>query len=313
MHAIKAKNIAKTFSEGKTEKIAVRGIDLSIKKGQVYGFLGPNGAGKTTTIYMLSTLLLPTSGKAEVLGFDIVSESDEIRKRIGLCIGGTHFYYEMNTKEILSYYGMLQGIPGSIRNQKIKELIKDFKMESFANKHFTELSTGMRQKVAIAKALMNDPEVLFLYEPTNGLDVEIALDIRNYIRDRVKETGMTTLLTSHHLYEVEDLCKKITIINDGRIVSEGSIENVKSRMNMPDVARFVLRNYEKIDFIKNIPGVIDYYINENGLFIRMQKGHETLIKLAKLMKTKNMEILDIELRKASLEEVFMKIVGEHDG
>ncbi len=312
MHAIDVRGLKKAFSEGKKKIYAVDGIDLKIKKGQIYGFLGPNGAGKTTTIYMLTTLLLPTSGNAEVLGFDIVKGAQSIRKRVGLCMGGTHFYHAMKTKEILTFYGMMQGIPKTRRNAKIDELIKAFKMEPFLHKSFTELSTGMRQKIALAKALINDPEVLFLDEPTNGLDVEIAFDIRNYIRDKVNETGMTVLLTSHHLYEVEDLCKKISIINHGKIVAEGSIGEVRKEVDMPDVAKLILDNYEGIEFIKDIDPVYDYYINENGLFVRLKKGPDALISLINALESRKKKILDMELRKASLEEVFMKIVGERD-
>jgi len=261
---------------------------------------------------MLTTLLLPTAGKGKVLGHDIVSEASEIRKKIGLCIGGTHFYHAMKPKEILTFYGMMQGIPKNRREAKIEELIRDLKMKSFLGKQFTELSTGMKQKIAIAKALINDPEVLFLDEPTNGLDVEIAFDIRNYIREVVSKSGTTVLLTSHHLYEVEDMCKRISIINHGKIVAEGSIGDVRKEVDMPDVARIVLDDYMGIEFIGNMEFVHDYYLNENGLFVKLGKGPSSIIELIKALRANKKEILDIELRKASLEEVFMKIVGGHD-
>lgn len=313
MLAIAVKNLKKSFYSGKRRKYSVNGINLSIKSGRIYGFLGPNGAGKTTTIFMLSTLLLPTSGKAEILGFDMVEESAEIRKRIGLCTGGAKFYINMKPAEILNYYGMMQGMGSIRRHDRIEELIKKLKMEPFRNKLFSDLSTGMKQKVALAKALIAEPDVLFLDEPTNGLDVEAAFDIRNYIRDYVRETGMTTLLTSHHLYEVEDLCRKIAIIDRGRIVAEGGIESVKSRFNLPDIAKLMLDSYNGLESIKDLPFVYSYEVNENGLFVKLQKGSDSIISLMHILKTGyKKKILDLEIRKASLEEVFMKIVREND-
>lgn len=312
MHAITSKNLRKSFREDGEDFFAVDGIDLGVNKGEIYGFLGPNGAGKTTTIYMLTTLLLPTSGRAEVLGYDIINDAQKIRENIGLCIGGTHLYYEMNPREILEFFGLSMGIPKDKRRRKTDELIKDLKMEEFRKKPFTELSTGMRQKVALAKALINEPAVLFLDEPTNGLDVEIAYDIRNYIRDIVDDTDMTVLLTSHHLYEVEELCKRISIINKGKIEAEGSIKDIRKKVDVPDIANIILNDYKNTAFLDNLDYVLGKRIDENGLSVRIRQGADNLKKLMDDIEKNGLRIEDIEIRKATLEEVFMKIVGGHD-
>jgi ABC-2 type transport system ATP-binding protein len=187
MHAIEISGLKKIFKDKGLVTQALKGIDLNIKKGQAFGLLGPNGAGKTTLIYILCNLLLPTSGQARVLGFDVVRESNEVKKRSGICMGGTHFYWDLRPREILNYFGRLYGLNSSTREKNINILIKRLGIQKFGNKEFGRLSTGMRQKVAVAKSLLNDPEVLFLDEPTAGLDVEVALDVRNFILECARE------------------------------------------------------------------------------------------------------------------------------
>src|SRR3989338_2153267 len=249
MYAIETKNLRKDFSDGKKTVHAVKGIDLKIEKNQVYGLLGPNGAGKTTTIFMLSTLLLPTSGSAKVLGFDVVKEKNKLRDKIGLCLGGSRFYWDMKPAEILEYYGRLYGIKKEERKSRIKNLIDELDIGWYADRHFSHMSTGMRQKVAVAKSLINNPQVLFLDEPTAGLDVEVAVSVRKYILKLVKEREMTVILTSHHLNEVEEMCKKISVLNNGKIVSSGTIKQIREKMKFPDIIHLYLSDYSKLGFL----------------------------------------------------------------
>ncbi len=308
MYAIETQNLKKDFADGKEIVHAVKGIGLKIEKNQVYGLLGPNGAGKTTTIFMLSTLLLPTSGSARVLGFDVVKERNKIRDKIGLCLGGSRFYWDMKPAEILEYYGRLYGIKKEERRNRIKNLIDDLDMNWYADRHFSHMSTGMRQKVAVAKSLINNPEVLFLDEPTAGLDVEVAVSVRKYILKLAKEREMTVILTSHHLNEVEEMCKRISIINNGKIVSEGTLKEIRQNLKFPDIVHLYLSDYSKLDFLKKEKDVIDYKIND-GLFIQAENGLKTANRIEKILKKKKVKTTDIEIRKASLEEVFLKIIG----
>lgn len=308
MYAIETKNLKKTFIDGKERIDALRGINLKIKKNQVYGLLGPNGAGKTTTIYILSTLLIPTSGKASVLGLDILKDKNKIREKVGLCFGGARFNWDMKPPEILEYYGRMYGIKKDVRKERIKKLIEDLDITEFQNKTFSNLSTGMRQKVAIAKSLINEPEVLFLDEPTAGLDVEVAINVRKYILKQLKERDMTVILTSHHLNEVEEMCKKIAIIDQGKIITEGDIRNIRKKLKFPDIIHFHLSEYKNLDFLKKMEGIIKYRI-EDGLFIQTKDGLTVLKKIENILKKKRIRIKDIELRKASLEEMFLKVIG----
>ncbi|MEE9405891.1 MAG: ABC transporter ATP-binding protein [Candidatus Aenigmarchaeota archaeon] len=302
----------KNIRERGKDTWAVRGIDLKIKKGEIYGFLGPNGAGKSTTIFMLSTLLAPTSGKARVMGLDVFREAHKVRERIGICIAGTKFYYDLTARESLNYFGMLFGLDGKKRKQKIDELIRAIGITPFKDNYFKDLSTGMRQKLAIAKSLINTPDVLFLDEPTAGLDVEVAKDMRKYISDISKETGMTVLLTSHQLYEVEEMCRRIGIINKGKIVAEGDIKSIRKRMGFPDVVRLYLDRYTGLRFLENLKGVLDWEVND-GLRIEAISSPSAVPEIIRALSKRRYNVLDMEVTKASLEDMFMKIVGgKHD-
>lgn len=314
MNAIEIKNLKKRFDEKGEVTWALNGIDLTIKKNQIFGLLGPNGAGKTTLIYLLSTMLLPTSGEAKVLGYDILKQADEVRSRTGLCMGGSYFYWDMSAREILEYYGRLYGLKRDFRERRKNELIKRLGIKSFENKAFSNLSTGMRQKVAVAKGLVNDPELLFLDEPTSGLDVEVAADVRNFIMDMIQETDMTVILTSHQMQEVEQMCRKVAIINKGRLVTEGGIPEIRKSLKIPDIIHLYLDDYSgnKLDALKKVPGVINYGVSD-GLFISVDSGLKRINSISKALERSKLEIKDLEIRKASLEEVFLSVVGRKGG
>ena len=213
----------------------------------------------------------------------------------------------MKPPEILEYSARLYGIKKDERSKKVKQLMEDLDILPFQNKTFGDLSTGMRQKVAVAKSLINDPQVLFLDEPTSGLDVEVAFGVRKYIMKLLKEKDMTVILTSHQLNEVEDMCKKIAIINKGKIVSEGTINEIRKKMKFPDVIHIYLSKYNT-DFLKEVKGIISYKVTD-GLYIETEDGLSTLKKIEPLIKKKGIKIIDVEIRKASLEEVFLKVIG----
>lgn len=309
MFAIETSGIRKGFKEKEGMFWALSGINLKIKKNQVFGLLGPNGAGKTTLIHILSTILLPNSGTASVLGYDVVRDKEEVRDRIGICMGGTYFYWDMTPREILKYYGMLMGLDSFQRRKRSDKLIRDLGITRFQHKNFGDLSTGMKQKVAIAKSLLNEPEVLFLDEPTAGLDVEIALNIRNYILDLIDQEVMTVVLTSHHLGEVEEMCKRIAIINKGKLVTTGDINKIRNELKTPDIIHVYLSDYRNLEFIRKIDGVLNYTVG-NGLFISVDSGLKRMDSIVRNLESRGKKVKDIEIRKASLEDVFLTIVGE---
>ncbi len=311
MNAIEIQNLKKKFEDKEGTTWALKGIDLRIRKNQIFGLLGPNGAGKTTLIYILSTLLLPTSGTARVLGYNVTEQDKQVRERCGLCMGGTYFYWDMNAREILDYYGRLYGLKRSVRKRNIDMLIRKLGIKGFEKKSFGNLSTGMRQKVAVAKSLINEPEVLFLDEPTAGLDVEVAMDVRNFIMDMLQERDMTAILTSHHLQEVEQMCRKVAIINKGVLVAHGDVEDIKKRLKVPDIIHLYLNRYENLEFLRKMRGVINYGVSD-GLFIAVDSGLKRLDGIARELKKRKIAISDMEIKKASLEDVFLSIVGRKE-
>jgi ABC-2 type transport system ATP-binding protein len=310
MPAVEIENLSKTYRTKKVRIEALKQINLRIDENQIFGLLGPNGAGKTTTINILSTLLTPTSGRATVLGFNVANQEKEIRKRVGVCYGASRFYWNFDVYENLNFYGMLYGMNKEKRKKKIDELVERLNMKSFSKLRISDMSTGMRQKVVIAKSLINDPELIFLDEPTIGLDVEVAREVRKYMKELVKEKGVTILLTSHNMHEIEIMCENIALINKGRIIREGKPNEIKSRLNFPDRIFLQLSSYKDLEFIKNLAGFKSMRMKGDGLIVDFESAEEIISKLMEEIKSRNIKVLDLEIRKADLEEAFLKIVGD---
>jgi len=303
-YAIDLKDIRKSY--GKED--ILKGITLKIEKNQIYGILGPNGAGKSTLLGILSTLLTHDSGTVSILGMDPNTERSAIAKRTNISTGATSFFYTFTPKEILKYYGLLYGIRQPQLNNKIDELIRDLNITSFENQKFSNLSTGMKQKIALAKSLINDPELLFLDELTIGLDVEVAKDIRDYIRSLPGKKGTTIILTSHNLFEIEELCEKIAIIKQGKIIAEGSVRDIKKDIQFENTITIALYD-EKVDlaFLEDIKGIIDYNQSGSELTIHTKESAEYAEQIISRLKEKHTRIKGLEITKTSLEDIFLKI------
>ena len=312
MNIVEVENISKTFKEKKEVVNALDGINLKIDGNQIYGLLGPNGAGKTTLINILTTTISPTEGRAFVLGMDASKESTKIAQKIGLVRAGARFYWDFSPYHVLNYYGMMFGLKKNQRKEKIESLSNQLSFKKYIRTRFYNLSTGMKQKIAIAKSLLNDPEVLFMDEPTAGLDVEISISVRNFLRDIVKERKILILLTSHDMHEIEVMSKKIALIDRGKLVKEGDIDKIKKELNFPDTIFFSLSSYEDLDFLNKIENVRKVERNDAGIFIEVYDAASEVDKILDGLKKRKIKIEDMEIRKASLEEAFLKIVGEND-
>ncbi|MFH1127600.1 MAG: ABC transporter ATP-binding protein [archaeon] len=303
-YAIQLKDVRKSY--GKDE--ILKGITLDIEKNQIFGILGPNGAGKSTLIGILSTLLTHDSGEVTILGMDPKKDREKIAEKTNISTGSTSFIYIFTPREILRYYGLLDGIRQPRLDQKIDELIRDLKITSFQNQRFTTLSTGMKQKVALAKSLINDPEILYLDELTIGLDIEVARDIRDYIRTLNKEKKTTIIITSHNLFEIEELCHNIAIIKGGKIIAEGKINDIKKQIEFRNRITIALYD-ENIDtsFLNEIEDITSHKISGPELTIYTKESPEIAEKIIGLLKERRIRIKDLEIRKASLQDVFLKI------
>jgi len=226
---IHVSGLSKTFHDRKKGDIpAVRGISFTCKPGQVFGLLGRNGAGKTTTLRMLATILSPTGGTATVAGFDITQKPAEVRRRIGYLSGETKLYDRLTGRELLSYFGALAGMTKGSMEARLRELTEPFGLSDLLDKRVGRMSTGMRQRLSIARVVFHDPEVLIFDEPTAGLDVIGARNVLNLIQE-LKGKGRTVIFSTHIMTEAERICDEIAIIERGSLLAEGPLETVRRR------------------------------------------------------------------------------------
>lgn len=232
---IEAQNLCKFFKDKKRGQVrAVDGLSFSCKPGQIYGLLGANGAGKTTTLRMLATILQPTSGTAKVAGFDVAEQPEKVRHNVGFLSTATALYARLTGKEMVEYFGRLHGMDEAALAARIAELFKRLDMTAFADGRCDKLSTGQKQKVSIARTLVHDPPVMIFDEPTLGLDVMTSRTIVHFIRE-CRERGKTVIFSSHVMSEVEKLCDRIGIIHNGKILSEGTLPQLREKHGITDL------------------------------------------------------------------------------
>ena len=233
MLAVDARDLTKTFRNGwlrRRTTEALRGVTLAVPRGAIYGLLGPNGAGKTTLLSILATLLIPDGGSARILGHDVVTDSLAVRARVNMASGNASFVWSLRPAEVLSFYGRLYGLSGRTLRARVDELLETFELRDHARTEYNELSTGLKQRLAFAKALLNEPEVLFLDEPTLGLDPDVSIRIRARVAALRRERGTTVILTTHYMREAEELCDEIAFIKGGRILAQGSPDALKRQI-----------------------------------------------------------------------------------
>jgi ABC-2 type transport system ATP-binding protein len=251
---------------GRVDVRAVTGISFSIERGELFGLLGPNGAGKTTTIKMLITLLLPTSGAARVAGFDVVADPRGVRRRIGYVFGGDRGLYErLNARDNLRYFGELYGVPPRVQAQRIGELLELVGLTGREKEKVEGYSRGMRQRLHIARGLLHDPEVLFLDEPSIGIDPIGARELRETVRNLVA-LDKTVLLTTHYMFEADELCDRIAVIRDGEIVAEGTPDELKERASAGRVVEIETYGIgpATVDNVSAVAGVRGVAVEERG-------------------------------------------------
>jgi len=320
--AIYTENLARIYkirggkkSEPK-EITALKDVNLQIERGELFGLLGPNGAGKTTLIKILTTLLAPTSGWAKVAGYNVTTEADMVRPRINMVSGGESSGYGLLTvRENLWMFAQFYGISSKDANQRIKELLDVVGMADRLNSKSSDLSTGLRQKMNITRGFLTDPDVLFLDEPTLGLDVGASREVRRFIRKWVNDHPLRTiLLTTHYMVEADELCDRVAIINKGRVLACDSPTSLKKRLQSDAIFRMEVSplNGLEINQLENIPGVgkVSHHPQDGSVILELiLKQDDVISAVVNTMTVAGVRILHLQKREPTLEDVFVDLVG----
>jgi ABC-2 type transport system ATP-binding protein len=298
------------------ELIALENVDLTVGRGELFGLLGPNGAGKTTLIKILTTLLAPTAGWARVASHDVVKDSHLVRPRINMVSGGEASGYGLLTvRENLWMFSQFYGMPSKEANQRIVELLKLVGLEDRLHTKSSDLSTGLRQKMNIVRGFLTDPDVLFLDEPTLGLDVGASRDVRKLIRDWLDANKTRTLLlTTHYMVEAEELCDRVAIINKGRVLACDTPANLKRNLQRDAIFEIETSPLNGLNntLLANQPEVRKAALSETEGGAKMElilKDESALASVINLITQKNIKILRLSKREPTLEDVFMELVG----
>lgn len=298
--------------------VALSDINLEVHPGELFGLLGPNGAGKTTLIKILTTLLAPSSGHAWVAGFDVADQPDKVRPCINMVSGGeTSGYGLLTVRENLWMFSQFYGLSSSEANAKIKQLLEVVGLSDRMNTKSSDLSTGLRQKMNIVRGFMTDPDVLFLDEPTLGLDVGASREVRHFIRSWVDNNPTRTLLlTTHYMVEADELCDRVAIINQGRVLACDSPANLKRNLQQDVIYHLELSpfngNLNSAAF-EALPGVINVVHSPQDGFEALDlimQEESALAKVIATLNSANIRLLNLKKNEPSLEDVFVKLVGQ---
>ena len=308
MLCIKTKNLRKKYAS----TVAVDGIDLQIESGQVFGFLGPNGAGKSTVIKLLTTLISPSNGEISVLGIDPTKHPLEIRKKIGVVLQQPSYEPTLSAEKSLEKYGMMWNIDKKIRKKRTEELLSAFGLEEIRKKKMDDLSIGQRRRVQVAREFMHDMELLFLDEPTVGLDPAARRKLLDFLREQVKNSGLTIFYTTHVLSEAEYLCDNIAIINNGKIMAVDSPSELKNRFGHEKTIKIHISTVseELKSKLSIIPECQIKLEPEPTVIINSTKSEIVLMNILKILNDTETKINDLSAIPTNLEEIFLKVVGD---
>ena len=324
MSVIEVADLTRTFRSGRglgnrlrgrpgKQIEAVRSVSFSVERGELFGLLGPNGAGKTTTIKMLITLLLPTAGRARVLDFDVVRDAREVRRRVGYVFGGDKGLYErLSGRDNLRYFAELYAVPPREQNRRIDELLELVGLNGREKERVERYSRGMRQRLHIARGLLHRPEVLFLDEPSIGIDPVGARELRTTVKTLV-QNGTTVLLTTHYMFEADELCDRIAIIGAGRILASGTPADLKQRVSVGGVVEVEVFGVEPavLAQVEGLPGVRGVVVEERGqaqvLVVRAEAGAEVTQPVLSCLD--GVRVGRVVSREPTLEDAYVELVS----
>ena len=316
MPSVEVNGLRREFKGKSAPVVALDGVSLKVGQGEVFGVLGPNGAGKTTMIRILSTLLLPTGGWAKVMGFDVEHEPEKVRHVINMASGAEKAGYDfISAKRNLWFFSQLYGIPSDAAEKKIAELSELLGLTKYLDRKFYALSTGYRQRATIARAFINDPKVVFLDEPTIGLDVMTARSIREFLLGEARKNGRTIILASHNMAEVDAICDRVAIIDRGKILAEGTPDELKRALGAPALVMEVSPPRTGFEMLAKVPGVRGFTSEtdeERGLTTleAVVENDASARGAEEAIRREGLTVVASWRKQATLEEVFVALVGQ---
>ncbi|HID43514.1 MAG TPA: ATP-binding cassette domain-containing protein [Archaeoglobaceae archaeon] len=290
--------------------VAVDSISFKVKKGEIFGLLGPNGAGKTTTIKILVSLLRPDSGKAFVAGYDVSEKPHNVRKNIGIVFQEPTLDLELTARENLDFHARLYGMGRKKREERIEDVLRLVELKDRADEVVKNFSGGMQRRLEIARGLIHFPSVLFLDEPTLGLDVQTRRRIWDYIVEMGRKEGITIVLTTHYIEEADRLCDRVAIIDHGKIIAIDTPDNLKKFIG-GDLISLRVADYSEEFFsvLSQVEGVKNVDIVNGGFELKIEKGEEKIPEIVALSQKNNVAISSISVRRPTLEDVFIQLTG----
>jgi len=316
--ALDVRSVVKNFRRGRglKKKItrAVDGASLSLARGELFGLLGPNGAGKTTLVRCVATLLIPDAGTIEVLGHDAFKDSRYCRQRIGLLTSGERtLYWKLSARDNLNFFAALYGLTGKARDKRVDYLLELMELKDVARDRLERYSSGMKQKVSLARAILHNPDLILLDEPSLGLDPQFARFIRQFIKDELnRKQGKTILLTTHYMDEADELCQRIAFINKGRIVDVKTPEQYKRDIPHTEVLEIRLQGQPDTTPIQTLPGVeriaADFKDGVTTLKVVAPRAETVLAEAIEHLR-KGGRILGVDVKQPTLEDVFLYVTG----
>lgn len=304
MEAIEITNLTKRY----TDLTAVDDVTFSIQEGEIFGFLGPNGAGKTTTLNMLSTILKPTSGTAKINGFELTDRSN-VRKSIGIVFQDPSLDDELTGLENLEFHGRMYHMPANLRKERITEVLTLVDLQDAANKKIKEYSGGMKRRLEIARGLMHHPKILFLDEPTLGLDPQTRRKIWEYIRNMNEKEKLTIILTTHYMEEADVLCTRIGIIDHGKIIAVDTPDALKASLGGDKITLETKEPKKMEELLKDDKKIKKIIVDDYKLHITTDNGGDIIPKLLDTAEKNSILITSVGLTKPTLEDVFINYTG----
>ncbi|MCD6209440.1 MAG: ATP-binding cassette domain-containing protein [Methanophagales archaeon] len=311
MKAIEVENLTKRFDNRGGAIVALDHISFNVENGEIFGMLGPNGSGKTTLIKTLTTLLKPTSGFARVAGFDVTKHKDSVRAAIGVVFQEPALDWRLTGRENLDFHARMYGMKRKEREERLEKVLKLVELEDKADLLVDKYSGGMKRRLELARGFMHHPGILFLDEPTLGLDTHTRRTIWNYIKELNREEGVTIVLTTHYMEEADYLCDRVGIMDHGKIIALDRPENLKNLIGS-DMVSLELNNagdadnievFKKLDFIRNMK------VYHNYVILKMERADIRIPAIMELAAREGIEIRAVNLRKPSLEDVFLHFTG----